>query len=1041
MKSSSTHRAVVQALPEKLRANFGALERRLWRLDTMLLAGRVAGALTASYAGVWLCDRVGDTPDWLRTSWALAGAAGAAGAAWIWHRRWGKGQTDLAWLSNQVQSRHRALGDTLLGIVELSDESKRPAGYSPELYAAAIAQVAERASKYEFQEAANPRPAKRQLWIAGALGLAGATTVLISPAVAANAAARWSRPWANVERLTLVGWSGAAPSAVIPHGEPFVISGGVAYRSFWKPQEGSIRIDSGVKRLFKLREGRLQVELPGLAKAGVVEVRLGDAVRLIPVNPVHRPTLKEVHAAVEWPEYLQHGVTNVPVLGGVLSVVEGSSVRVMGEASRELREVHGVSAASPSLDWVVRAARFESGPFKPSSTDTLMLSWRDALGLTNTPAWQLTLQTEKDGAPSVELPDLSRELAILESEVLDVKVVSRDDFGVKEIGLRWEDGGNLLDDPGKTNRAEIPAGYRHRARTASETRLQETFSFSPALHGFKADTTVDVQAYANDFLPGRDPSVSTRYRVHVLGAERHAEMVRQRLEGLLSRLEEVTRAEERVNAGTKELQKAAETLSPEAAAAKAAELAEEQKQTAELLEQLAQEGMRTLREAARNPALDNQSLREWAKHLQSMRDVSSKSMSKAAKSLQDSKKQPKERSQKLAEAKEQQEEAIESLEQLQKDVNRGLDDLQALTLAQRLRKLGGGQQEIQGRMNKVIGDTIGLLPSELSDRHRRLHGALAQEQAGMEEESKQVEGEISRFFERTRRLEYGRVSEEMRKNKTADELERIRNLISENIGMEAMQQLTRWGGRFEEWAKTLEPKPKASSSSGQGQGQQIEGDEAEKLMEILLGLLRTREAQAGVRERTRLLDQQGRSGEALEDAARVLASHQQKLIVQLHGMRESNPWKPLEPLLGAAFNSMRRGEGLLNKPQTDQVTMGVHAKSLESLTDAINLINEQTERGKPQEGQSSTPSAEEMAFLMQMMQEQQGQGMAPMNGQGGNTGQGGTGSGAAQAGGAADGRGSAARAVSKGSGAGGALPAEFREALESFFQGLENSGK
>jgi len=1024
-------------LPDKLRAKFDALERKLWRIDMLLLAGRAVTAVAASYAGLWLCDRVGETPSWLRSAWAFAGLAGMAAAGWVWRSRWGGAGMDLERLSLRVQSRYRALGDTLLGIVELSDEAKRPVGYSEELYAAAIQQVSERAADYDFTAAADPRPAQKQWWVAGGLSAAAAATVLVSPEVAGNAAARWLRPWSTIERYTLVGWAEPERSITVPLGEPFSVEGRPVYRSFWKPKSGWARIDRGAKRPFSMTGEHLRAELPGLTQDSEIEIRLGDARRRVQARPVPRPTLRTMGAQVEFPEYLQYGTTNLSVLGGVVSVVEGSTVRWVGEANRALAEIHGRSAESENVAWTVRDARFESGPFKPSATETWTLHGKDSWGLTNSPAWMLAVQAEKDVAPSVEMTELAREVAVLSTEVMDIKVAARDDFGVKDLGLRWEDLAASSVESGQTQRAEPSAGYRQRARSPRETRFQETFSFSPSLQGFKADSSFDLLAYAHDFRPGREASLSSRYRVHVLGAERHAEMVRQRLEALLSRLEEVTRSEERLADGTKALQEALDKLSEEAAASKASELAEEQKLAAELLEQLAQEGLRTLREAARNPALDNQTLRQWASHLQAMKDVSAKSMAKAAQALQAAKKNPKQRSEKLAEAKNQEEEAIESLEQLQKDVNTGLDDLQALTLAQRLRKLGEGEQSIQTRMNKVIGDTIGLLPSELDERHRRLHNTLAKEQQGLEEESKKVEGEISRFFERSKRPEYGQVTQAMKGAKPAEELEKVRALIGENIGMEAMQRLALWSSRFEEWAKALEPKSK--SSSGDSQGQQFGGEEAAKLMEMLLGLLRGREAQAGIRERTRMLDQGEQKGEPYEDASRMLASEQQKLILQVHSLREVNPARGLDPLMAEIFNNMRKSEGLLNKPQTDQVTLGTHAKSLELLTDAINLINEQTERGRPQGGEAQqAPSAEEMAFLMQMMQ-QQGQGMAPMAGEGGNPGQGGTGSGTAQAAGAAEGRGSAGRAVSKGSGQVGTLPAEFREALEGYFQGLEKS--
>ena len=49
-------------LPDSLRAQFAGLERALWRTETAHAACGAAAALTASFALVFLCDRIGDTP-------------------------------------------------------------------------------------------------------------------------------------------------------------------------------------------------------------------------------------------------------------------------------------------------------------------------------------------------------------------------------------------------------------------------------------------------------------------------------------------------------------------------------------------------------------------------------------------------------------------------------------------------------------------------------------------------------------------------------------------------------------------------------------------------------------------------------------------------------------------------------------------------------------------------------------------------------------------------------------------------------------------
>src|SRR5207302_1331863 len=94
----------------------------------------------------------------------------------------------------------------------------------------------------------------------------------------------------------------------------------------------------------------------------------------------------------------------------------------------------------------------------------------------------------------------------------------------------------------------------------------------------------------------------------------------------------------------------------------------------------------------------------------------------------------------------------------------------------------------------------------------------AQDQTNAHQEAEALQGEISRFFERTQRAEYGQVNKEMTEARTPEELEKIKSLIQENISMEAMQNLAGWSERFGAWADKLEPKPKSGGGDGGGTG-------------------------------------------------------------------------------------------------------------------------------------------------------------------------------------------------------------------------------
>ena len=137
---------------------------------------------------------------------------------------------------------------------------------------------------------------------------------------------------------------------------------------------------------------------------------------------------------------------------------------------------------------------------------------------------------------------------MLETEVLEVKAGARDDYGVREVGVAWR----RVNGPDGSVPTASPA-FRLEAASSQEKRLEERFYFNPSLLGIPADSSVEVRGYALDFFPGREPVYSPGYRIIVMGTEQHAEMIRQKLESMLVRLEEVTRLEEKIASSLKDL--------------------------------------------------------------------------------------------------------------------------------------------------------------------------------------------------------------------------------------------------------------------------------------------------------------------------------------------------------------------------------------------------------------------------------------------------------------------------------------------------------
>ncbi|MHC1766028.1 MAG: hypothetical protein AB9869_17295 [Verrucomicrobiia bacterium] len=1020
------------SLPEGLRHQFSALRGRLWRVETATALFLALGALLLSYLALFVSDRFWDTPVWLRVGFLTVGLAAFAFFGFVWLQRWVFRPRDQRAMAILVQKQYRRLGDRLLGIVELANEKQRPAYFSPALYRAAIGQVANQAREFDFPGAVRDHVAKRSGWVLAGLVILALVPVALSPMAAGNSLSRWIMPTADIGRFTLVSIEGLPSEQIVAHGEPFEVACAIRYRSVWRPNQVVGRFERQAPIAAPSLDGQVRIRVPGQIDPGIFRIKLGDARVALAIKPTHRPSLNELEAVVQLPAYLQYPEHSADLGNGSLQLVQGSRAQFEGKVSRALASAGLNLDGSNPVALQTRDEIFTSEMLELDGVSEVTFSWRDQAGLDSAVPWRLRIESRKDTPPTPELVDLLRDTAILESEVLDLKTAARDDFGVREVGVAWQ----IVAGASATNGTSARQ-LNYLAPGPREKQIEETFHFSPAVYGVPPDSVLELRGFAIDHLPGREPVYTAVHRIHVLGNEQHAELVRQNLESLLSHLEEVTRLEEKLAADTRAAQELPkEQMQSDEAAADIRELREEQLQNAAHLEDMAREGLKTLREAVRNPTFSEETLREWAKNLRDMQQLSEQPMTEAAEALKSAQESADSRPEDLAQASQKEQEALEALEDLQRRVNKGLDQMQALTLAQRLRKLAGDEVGIASRLQKIVPETIGMFPNELPVRFKQFEAKLATEQQGIQEETAVLQSEIGRFFERTEKESYGQVSKEMVESRITDELDRLRGLIQENISMEAMQNLASWSERLTGWADLLEPKSdSAGGGGGGGGGGESANDEA--LIKELLALLRVRDKEINLRRRTGLLERQKSEVEDYEQSAKALAAAQAQVREDAVAIQEQNPVPALEFPLQDIIDGMQGVQELLDKPQTDRQTDLAQTKTIALISDVINLINEQQQRGNNNRSTRS-PTAEEMAFLMQMMaQQNQAQGMGANPTGGGNMSGGTTDRAATGMPGDPNARSQESRTINRAGGNSATVPSEFREALENYYKGIE----
>ena len=1014
------------ALPEALRQQFAQVERRLWRVESTVAVCCVAGGLMASFLALFVSDRLWDTPGWLRLTLWVCGLAAVAVTGAVWARRWVWQRRDLRSLANLVQKKYRRLGDRLLGIVELANEERHNANFSPALYHAAIYQVADEARGYDFGQSVGTRAARKMALLAAGLVTCLALVFGVLPRPGWNALVRLALPMAQVPRFTLVTLQGLPKELIVPHGEPFSVAATVHYRSFWKPRRAWALwprqpvVESGVQ------DGQVRLQVPGKVENGVLEVRVGDARAGVNVRPTYRPSLQELDAHIQLPGYLHYPDQNQILQNATLLTVQGSKIDFRGKVSRGLSAALMQSGGENPAPLSIEGDSFSTRQTQPDDQAQFTFNWRDNLGLTNAAPLRLSVQMQPDAAPVPEMVDMPGEIAVLRSDVLNIRLRALDDFGVRDFGLMWD---MTADSP---RRAATTTEVKAQPSSAQVKSAEKVFMWSPSVFGIPADSTVEMEGFARDYLPDRERSRTAVYRIRVLSPEEHAELVRQQLEAVLAQVEEVTRLQEKIVAGLGEV-KDADKMAPAQKSSRLGQSKDDQTQNAANLQQLSETGERSVQEAMKNPLFNAETIRQWSQSMQQMRQLSQKQMPAAANAMQAAQQNSGAKPQEMADAMEKAEDILQELAKLQSKANQHLDNLQAMTLAQRLRKVGSEEKDIAGQLFDSASNTIGLLPRDLPEKLKTFEKGLVRGQSDAQKQTSTLQSEISRFFERTQKADYGAVNKEMKDAHTADELDRLGGLIENNIGLEASDNLGQWSARFQQWADKLEPKDSGSGSASSGSQQNKD------LTEQLIALLRLRENEINLHDQTALLEQDKGAPDNYQQRAATLAGSQDKLAGVLEGIHEKTAVPQLDGAFADTSGEMKDVLGLLRQPQTGPPTDGAEVKTIESLSDLINLINEQAQRANSKNSPGQNAGAdEEMQFLMQMSRNAaNAKGFAVQPNRGLSSPGGSTSRAGGQSSGNAAGKGAGGRSVNQAAGVIQSAPVEFRDALENYYHGLE----
>jgi len=597
-------------LPPILESKLADFRRRVWVVKVIegILAGVVG--LYVSWMLLFVLDRLIDTPAWMRWALMLGGVASLGiGLPLKWHR-WVWRQRRLEDAARMLKRSFPRLGDQLLGIVELSQH--QDASRSERLVQAAMAQAAEVVKDKDLNAAMPTSLLVRWTWAASLLMVLFSLAWFgVNPA-AKNTMARWLMPWKHIERFTFARIEPLPEKLVVPLAEPVKLTVKLDKDTRWSPQGAKASLEGQPLIQSTLKDGAYVLALPPQRDNAAMKLSLGDVREEITVLPRARPELTTLAVRTKLPAYLKYQTQPViEVRGGSVSVLKGAQASIEATASRRL--------ASALLDGKPQTVSGEkmTTSFSALAADAeKTMTWKDLDGLEPREPLVLRLHAVEDEAPRLAARRETPEQVVLDTEVVTFELDAQDDFGIQRAGLEWR---SVNDESTKGDKIAAAGEPEKKVLSAKAT-------FSAARDGV-APQTLEIRAWAEDYLPGRKRAYSAAFQLQILNKTDHALWLTEQFGKWLESARETYEREQQLHATNRELrQMKPEELDRPENRRKVAQQASAETANAARLGALNQSGRSLVEQATRNEEFDAQRLESWATMLKTLQDIASKKM-------------------------------------------------------------------------------------------------------------------------------------------------------------------------------------------------------------------------------------------------------------------------------------------------------------------------------------------------------------------------------------------------------------------------------
>lgn len=853
-------------LPESLRQQLVEYRRQLWR--TKISEAVFAGifGLLLSFLIVFAIDRFSATPALARLAILIAGTSLSAVFAPMWLHRWVWRHRDHDQLAKLISRKHPGLGDRLLGVIDLANQSENEDTLSPRLRAAAMDSVAAETRNRKLDDLLPLSRHRRWSLAVILLFLVAGTALTLVPEAGLNSLRRWLFPLSETPRYTFTQLDDVPLEMAVPMGEAFTLDLRLNADSRWQPEQGMARYGSQNPVTARLESGTYRFAFPGQLRREFLRVEIGDAIHKLLVTPTLRPTIARSEAEIDHPPYLQRPVEKQPLTTGSVRAVEGSTVRLSIQSDRQLARASAGPAEAiadaadtrPRVDSdvavEVEGGRALTGPIDVRDTSLrIPFQWTDHLGLDGAPGFELRVHAVPDEAPTVYIEGLTGTRAILAAETVDFTVAATDDFGLKDLGIEWSGEPSLPGSDAAANGAlSLQQGSPDLVRAGAPV------AFSPDAFGIPPQK-LTLRAYATDYLPERGRIYSQPVTLYVLSLQEHAQMLKNRFDRSISELEDLARRERNLYEENQRLERLDPAELHEEENLKRLQTQEQQEnQQAEAMRDLADRVEQLLKDGARNETIDPDTLRRMSEMMQSLRELGKDALPGVSGKLGeagDPKNTDEKTGRDMDEAVERQKQALEKIRKTVEEANEAKQRFEASTFVSRLKKAASDQDGIT-HATLDSSEQFGLRPEELDPADLGELEDILRLQAETTSDIRWIEEDLGHFFTRTDNSDYGRVLEAMRSSAIQIELENIRQRIERNQGYLAADTSDTWADQLREWAKLLEEAANQAQGGGGGGGG---GSPEDEDFEFMLRVMRMVQEEQDLRARTRALETLRRS--------------------------------------------------------------------------------------------------------------------------------------------------------------------------------------